>query len=259
MEAEEAGWDGFFLWDHLLIFDSEQIVPFVDPWIALTAIAANTERMRIGTMVTPVPRRRPWKLAREAVTLDHISKGRLTMGVGIGAPPEIEYGKFGEETSAKVRAEKLDEGLEILTGLWSGEPYSHHGKHYQLEEMTFLPKPIQEPRIPIWVGGGYPHKEPFRRAAYYDGVIPVHSAWPEALMPTHLEEILSIVESERGTLEGYDIVVCGETTGNERTSDGSTLEPWMNLGVTWWLEDIHGIRGSLSEMRERIRLGPPEL
>ncbi len=155
VEAEDAGWDGFFLWDHLLVFHPKPVVPFVDPWIALTAIAVNTKRMRIGTMVTPLPRRRPWKLARETVTLDHISKGRLTLGVGIGAPPEVEYGLFGEETSARIRAEKLDESLDILTGLWSGESFSHHGKHYNLSEMTFLPKPRQEPRIPIWVGGGY--------------------------------------------------------------------------------------------------------
>ena len=145
-ETEAAGWDGFFIWD---VFggDSAAPVPVDDPWIALAAIAATTERIRLGTMVTPLPRRRPWKLARQAASLDHLSGGRLILGVGIGTPPE-EFARFGEEPDPRIRAEMLDEGLEVLTGLWSGEPFSFHGRHYRVEEATLLPRPVQQPRIP---------------------------------------------------------------------------------------------------------------
>jgi len=143
-EAEAAGWDGFFIWD---VFggDSAAPSPVVDPWIALAAIAATTQRIRFGTMVTPLPRRRPWKLAREAASLDHLSGGRLILGVGIGTPPE-EFARFGEEADPRIRAEMLDEGLEVLTGLWSGELFSFHGRYYRVEEATLLPRPVQQPR-----------------------------------------------------------------------------------------------------------------
>ena len=125
VEVEENGWDGFFLWDHLLVFKQEDMVlPFVDPWIALAAIACSTKKLRLGPLITPIPRRRPWKVAREAVSVDHLSKGRMILGVGLGAPPETEFDYFGEESDVKIRAEMLDEGLDIITGLWSGEPFS---------------------------------------------------------------------------------------------------------------------------------------
>ena len=258
IEAEDAGWDGFFLWDHLLVFKQEDMVlPFVDPWIALTAIACNTKRIQLGPLITPLPRRRPWKVAREALTLDHLSKGRLILGVGIGAPPDVEFDYFGEESDIKLRAEKLDESLDIIIGLWSGKPFSFSGVHYQLEEMTFLPKPIQNPRIPIWVGGGVPSKAPFRRAARYDGVAPVHSKWPQPVSPNDLDGVLEIVRSERGNLDNYDIVICGETTGTDSQKDRESLTPWIDMGVTWWLEDINGMRAEIDELRQRIQAGPP--
>src|SRR5438067_4066679 len=170
-EAEAAGWDGFFLWEHM-IFWRDLRVPIVDPWVALAAIAAGTERISLGPMVTPVARRRPWKLARETVSLDHLSRGRLILGVGLGDPADADFGVFGEETDAKVRARKLDEGLNVLAGLWGGEPFSYRGEHYRVEETVFLPRPVQSPRIPVWVGGWWPHKPPLRRAARWDGVFP---------------------------------------------------------------------------------------
>ncbi|TFF93677.1 LLM class flavin-dependent oxidoreductase [Candidatus Thorarchaeota archaeon] len=257
-EAEDAGWDGFFLWDHLLVFKQDDMVlPFVDPWIALSAIACNSTRLRIGPLITPLPRRRPWKVAREAISLDHLSNGRMVLGVGLGAPPEVEFEYFGEESDTKTRAEKMDESLDILTGLWSGEPFSYSGKHYRLEEMTFLPKSKQSGGIPIWVGGGYPHKAPFIRAARYDGVAPVHSAWPEPLVPEHVEYVLSIVKSVRKDFENYDVVVCGETSGGDARADRAKIGTWADVGVTWWLEDINGLRAELDELKERIRAGPP--
>lgn len=258
MEVEDYGWDGLFLWDHLLVFNDGTVLPFVDPWIALTAIACNTKKLQFGPLVTPIPRRRPWKVAREAVTLDHLSKGRLILGVGIGEPPDPEYAAFAEETSAKIRAEKLDEGLQIILGLWSGAPFSFDGKHFQLKEMVFLPKPFQKSGIPIWVGGGWPHQAPFRRAAHYEGVAPVHSRWPEPLTPSNVKDIVSIVEAERGSLENYDVVVCGETSGNA-SEDSKKLAPWIETRMTWWLEDIHTLRAEMDFLMKRIRAGPPDL
>jgi hypothetical protein len=256
--AEESGWDGFFLWDHLLVFKQDDMVTdFVDPWIALAAIACNTKKMRLGPLVTPLPRRRPWKVAREAVSLDHLSKGRLILGVGIGAPPDVEYECFGEISDAKIRAQKLEESLDIITGLWSGEPFSYDGSHYHIEKMTFRPKPKQAPRIPIWVGGSVPFKAPFRRAARFEGVAPVHSKWPEPIIPMHLVEILQIVQSKRGNLENYDVIVCGETSGTDSGLDTEKLKLWINAGATWWLEDIHELRADIKELRERIKAGPP--
>jgi alkanesulfonate monooxygenase SsuD/methylene tetrahydromethanopterin reductase-like flavin-dependent oxidoreductase (luciferase family) len=258
IETEEAGWDGFFLWDHLLVFKQDDMVlPFADPWIALTAIACNTKKIRLGPLITPLPRRRPWKVAREALSVDHLSKGRLVLGVGIGAPPDVEFECFGEEGDSKIRAQMLDEGLDIITGLWSGEPFSYRGTHFHIEEMTFLPKPKQTPRIPIWVGGGVPNKAPFRRAARYDGVVPVHSKWPKPVTPQLLEGVLEIVKSERGSLKDYDIIIAGETTGTDSEKDQEKIESWSETGVTWFLEDINGMRAEIDELRERIRAGPP--
>lgn len=258
VEAEEAGWDGFFLWDHMLVFKQEDMVlPFADPWISLAAIASSTKRIQLGPMITPLPRRRPWKVAREAVTLDHLSRGRLVLGVGLGAPADVEFEYFGEQSDPSVRACKLDESLDIIRGLLSGEKFSYSGQHYHLKEMTFLPKPKQEAGIPIWVGGSYPFKTPFHRAARYNGVVPVHSKWPEPLVPEHLAHILPIIESERGDLQNYDVVVCGETTGADQKADRNKLVPWIEAGVTWWLEDIHGLRADLSDLGKRIRAGPP--
>ncbi|MHA2085634.1 MAG: LLM class flavin-dependent oxidoreductase, partial [Candidatus Thorarchaeota archaeon] len=260
VEAEDAGWDGFYLWDHILVFKQEEMVlPFADPWIALAAIACNTEKIRLGTLITPLPRRRPWNVAREAISVDHLSKGRLTLGVGIGAPPDVEFEYFSEESDIMVRAEMLDEGLDIITGLWSGEKFSYKGKHYQLEEMTFLPKPKQKTGIPIWVGGGYPHKAPFRRAARYDGVAPINSNFPDFLEPGHLKHVLKIIKAERGNMKDYEVVISAETTGTDSTSDRETIESWVEAGATCWLENINGMRAQLDELRERIRAGPPAI
>src|SRR5215218_7024737 len=138
-EAEVAGWDGFFIWDAM--FFDPTFHPIADPWVSLAAVALGTQQIRIGTMVTPIARRRPWKLARETVSIDRLSNGRLTLGVGIGDPAQWEFGWFGEEQDARTRAEQVDEGLEILQGLWTGEPFGFQGQHYQLHELIFKPRP----------------------------------------------------------------------------------------------------------------------
>ncbi len=157
-DAESAGWDGFFLWDHIAEKDEAgNSLPCTDPWIALTAAALQTTSIILGTTVTPLPRRRPHKLARETVTLDRLSGGRLVLGVGIGGG-KTEWDLLGEETDLPSRGRMLDEGLDILVGLWSGESFEYQGEHYHIEQAQFLPKPLQQPRIPIWVGGGWPEQ-----------------------------------------------------------------------------------------------------
>ncbi len=159
IEAEDHGWDGFFLWDS--ISGEDRKLPTVDAFTTLAAVATRTKRIRIGTTVTALPRLRPWKVARETATLDHLSNGRLTLGVGLGFPPNQEYSRFGEDPNIKVRAAKLDEALKILVGLWGGKPFAYQGRHFTVKRTQFLPPSKQKPRIPIWVGGFWPRKRPF--------------------------------------------------------------------------------------------------
>jgi alkanesulfonate monooxygenase SsuD/methylene tetrahydromethanopterin reductase-like flavin-dependent oxidoreductase (luciferase family) len=171
--AERAGLDGYFLWDHLVHSDSgEGLPPIVDPWQVLAVVAARTSRIKLGTMITPVARRRPWKLAKEVTTLDLLSGGRVILGVGLGDPAHAEFGLFGEPTDRRVRAELLDEGLEVLAGLWTGQPFSHEGKHFTVGPVRFSPSPAQRPRVPIWVGGA------LRGLACWRGPPAV---WPECI------------------------------------------------------------------------------
>jgi alkanesulfonate monooxygenase SsuD/methylene tetrahydromethanopterin reductase-like flavin-dependent oxidoreductase (luciferase family) len=171
-EAEAAGWDGFFLWDHLIRRPPWQ--PMVDPWVTLAAVAVATERIDIGPMVTPLPRRRVAVVARQTSTLDRLSGGRLRLGVGLGAPDD-EFTRFGESADPRHRARILDESLDALHLLWSGETVSYRGDHVVLDEVEFTPTPVNG-RVPIWVAGGWPGGAPFRRAARFDGVWPVAAA-----------------------------------------------------------------------------------
>lgn len=246
--AEDAGWDGFFLWDHLLFDGHER--PVADPWVALAAVAVATESLRIGTVITPVPRRRPWKLARETTTLDQLSGGRLTLGVGLGFPPELEFGTFGEEVDGRRRADMLDEGLEVLDGLWSGEPFSFQGEHYTVGETTF-DRPVQRPRIPIWCAGWWPNRRPFRRAARWDGVAPelVGGATPG---PEDVRAIHTYVGEHRESDAPFDIVVNGHTD----EAEPSRMAEYEDAGATWWLERFDPDRlYSFDEALGRIKAG----
>lgn len=259
-EAEAAGWDGFFLWDHRQP-DPRLRAPAVDPWVALTAIAMATSRVRIGALVTPLAGRRPWTVAREAVTLDHLSNGRLVLGVGLGDSPDGDFATFGEDPSPRIRAEKLDEGIAVLTGLMSGEPVQFQGKHYQVDGATFLPRPVQSPRIPIWVGGAWPHRGPMRRAARLDGIFPdkVGVDWEkgEIMTPSDLAEIVAFIRAERQTNAPFDVVLGGATPGNDRAAGAAIVASYAAVGLTWWIEGINALRGPLDVMRQRIRQGPP--
>lgn len=259
-DAEAAGWDALFVWDHILV-DPDWGVPIADPWVLLAAAATVTERIRLGPMVTPLPRRRPWVVARQSVTLDHLSGGRLTLGVGLGAPPEAEFSAFGEDAAVDVRAAQLDEGLTILTGLWGGETFSFDGDHYHLAPMRFAPRPCQAPAIPVWVAGYWPHRAAFRRAARWQGVFPASRVTEETGAPMPMDELASVLEvirSERGDagLEGFDVMIAGGTPADPDEA-GEILGPYRAAGVTWWSEGLNGWRGSLAAMLDRLRAGPP--
>src|SRR3989442_10864950 len=220
-EGEEAGWDGFFLWDQVSKSTlTPRVDPMVDRWIALAAITLRTRRIRLGTLVTPLPRRRPWMLARETVSLDHLSAGRLICGVGSGGG-YFDFEALGEATDAKTLAALLDEGLEVLTGLWSGEPYRHEGNFYHIKEAQFLPRPFQSPRIPIWVAGMWPAKAPLRRAARWDGVVPIGRDLPLAgmLTPAEMDEIVRYVASQPGYTTSLEVVHSGITAGKDAAYD----------------------------------------
>jgi alkanesulfonate monooxygenase SsuD/methylene tetrahydromethanopterin reductase-like flavin-dependent oxidoreductase (luciferase family) len=234
--AEAAGWDGVFPWDHIQA--GHWAGPVVDPWVAMAAMAAATERIALGPMICPLPRRRPTKLARETVTLDHLSGGRLVLGVGIGWPPDVDFAAFGDAGDNRVRGEQLDEGLDLLTALWSGEVVDHEGPHYTARNARFLPTPVQRPRIPIWVGGMWPHRPAFRRAARWDGVYPI-AVGPDggfaAMTPALLAEIVSFVRSHRDSDEAFDVAAGGSSYPGQ---ESAPPEEFAGAGATWWMEGL---------------------
>src|SRR5215216_25313 len=265
-EAESAGWDGFFLWD--AIFFDQTFHPIADPWVSLAAVALNTQQMRIGTLVTPIARRHPWKLARETVSVDRLSNGRLTPGVGLGDPVQWDFGFFDEVTDSKIRARKIDEGLDILTGLWTGQPFSYQGNQFNVKEVTFRPTPVQSPRIPIWVGGWWPNKPPLRRAARWDGVCPIKGGG--SITPEEWRELLEYIQSHRNSSAPFDAVHSGATPGDDPGKAAELIQPYADAGVTWWIEPIDPWRFGWSYevpwapeatvlIRERVRQGPPRL
>jgi alkanesulfonate monooxygenase SsuD/methylene tetrahydromethanopterin reductase-like flavin-dependent oxidoreductase (luciferase family) len=180
----------------------------------------------------------------------------MIMGVGLGNPA-TEYSKFGEDSKERIRAEKLDESLDIITGLWSGKKFSYHGKHYQLENVIFKPRPVQKPGIPILVGGFWPNKPPFRRAARYDGVYPSMN-WPDVLTTKYLRRLLDYIKKHRKKMGHFDVIIGGSTPGDSQKG-AEVVDPWIKAGATWWSEDINGWRGSLEDMRKRISQGPPRV
>ena len=265
-DAERAGWDGFFIWD--AIFFDPTFHPMADPWVALAAVAMSTQRLRIGTLVTPIARRRPWKLARETVSVDRLSNGRLTLGVGLGDPAQWDFGFFDEVTDPKTRARRLDEGLDILTGLWTAQPFSYQGEQYSVKEVTFRPTPVQSPRIPIWVGGWWPNKPPLRRAARWDGVCPLK--WGRSITPDEWRELLAYIQKYRTSKEPFEAVHSGATPGDNHAQAAELIQPYADAGVTWWIEPVDPWRFGWSYevpwapeatvlMRERVRQGPPRL
>jgi len=258
--AEEAGWDGFFVWDHLLV-DPAWTLEIADPWIALAAIAQATSRIRLGPMVAALPRRRPAKLARETASLDRLSNGRLILGVGLGWPSEAEFGWFGDEIDLRRRGAMVDEGLAILEGLWRGEPFAFAGEHYRIGRATFLPRPVQEPRIPVWVAALRPGPDaPLRRAARWDGFVP---AVEDGYLPleafardvTRVRELRAAAGAPADA--PYAMVACGSTPGRDRAAALETVAAFEAAGATWWQEIVSDWLGGIDEIRARIDAGPP--
>ncbi len=258
-DAERAGWDGFFLWDHVQ-FSRGADVPVVDPWVALAAVAQTTERIVLGPMVTPLPRRRPWKIAKETATLDVLSGGRTVFGIGLGAPPDADFADLGEEADARTRAAMLDEGIELIDRFWSGEVVSHRGAHYAADGVRLLPRPVQRPRIPVWVAGFWPNKPPFRRAARWDGVFPIldnDDGW-NPMTPDALRTIVAYVDEHRAGGEPFDVVLA-DLTPPDPLQAGREVAPLADAGLTWWQESLGAPQHPFEYYRERVLAGPPKL
>jgi alkanesulfonate monooxygenase SsuD/methylene tetrahydromethanopterin reductase-like flavin-dependent oxidoreductase (luciferase family) len=255
--AEAAGWDGVFTWDAIAIGGVEAW----DPWILLAAMATRTERIRLGAMVFAPARRRPWKLAREVITLDHLSKGRLVLPVGLGALDDAGFGGVGEPTEARTRARLLDETLAILDGLQSGEPFGFEGDGYRFAPMTFRPRPVQRPRVPVWVVGAWPHERSMRRAIRWDGIV-VQTQGPDgkpATGPSVLPEVVEWIRRERaneGRTGGFEIVVDGTTPADDPVAAAAISRAHEEAGATWWIE-ADWAHASPEALRQRIVAGPP--
>ena len=255
-EAEEAGWDAFFLWDHIQMGRLDAVV---DPWIALAAMAMATSRILLGPMVTPLYRRHPWKLARETVTLDQLTDGRVVLGVGLGDDFFGEIRTLDGPTDARTRAAMLDEGLAVLLGLWSAEKFSFAGTHYTIRDAQFLPASVQKPRIPIWVAGRWPRKPPFRRAARFEGVVPIAGDIETPLMPSQVRGLVAFIKSVRASDAPFEVIQSGSTTGENPEQDRAIMASYEEAGATWWFESRVPWRTSVEQLRQRIRLGPPQL
>jgi alkanesulfonate monooxygenase SsuD/methylene tetrahydromethanopterin reductase-like flavin-dependent oxidoreductase (luciferase family) len=244
VEAEAAGWDGLFVWDHMLY--RPPVTDIADPWVTLAAVASATERLRIGPMVTPVARRRPQKLARETVSVDRLSGGRLIFGAGLGGDPGRELSALGEETDAVARRDLMEEGLDLLVRMWSGEPVEHAGPAFTAEGVTFGPPPVQRPRIPVWLAARYPHRAPVRRAARYDGLFPIGLTSPD-----DLRAMLAVAAAHRpddAVGAPFDVAVQGRV--------GADPGPWIEAGATWWLILFDPFTVTAAEVRDAIGRRP---
>ena len=253
--ADESGWDGAFVWDHLPY--RERDWPVADPWVALTAACIAAPRIRLGVLVAGLARRRPWQVAKTVSTLDRLSGGRLVLGAGLGSMPD-EYERFGEAADADVRAEKLDEALAIVTGLMAGEEFSFAGKHFDIDAVRLTPTASQQPRVPVWIGGMWPHLAPFRRAARWDGVMPTHVDYGkgETMPPEVLREVVSYVSQLRPDDRAFDVALEGQTEASSSNTESRRIREYADAGLTWWIEALGWWRGDLADARRRIGAGP---
>lgn len=259
--AEAAGWDAFFIPDCIGIETSDYPPgPAYDPWVQLAALAVVTERIKLGTLLTAPSRRRPWKLARETVTLDHLSNGRLILAVGLGAAQDdVGFYKVGEAMDLRTRAELMDESLALLDGFWRGERVTFRGKHYTVEGMQLLPPSLQQPRIPVWVVASLGRNKSMDRAVRWDGIIPqkqVDGA-PAALTAEDVRALHMYVAARRDQSTPFEIITEGETPGDDRATGAELVRPLAEAGLTWWVEARWGASGDA--LMTRITQGPPRL
>jgi len=240
IRAERAGWDGIFFWDHAH-GSPAMPAPVADPWVLLGALAVQTERIRLGTNVTAAARRRPQKLARETVTVDHLSNGRLTFGVGLGEPPE-EYTAYGDDASRREIGARLDETLEVLEHMWSGKPFDHEGEHHTVRDAQFLPTPVQEPRIPVWTACVVPHTTPLHRAARWDGVALASLGAEgnvERVTTDEIRTAVGVIDELRDPVAGpYDVAI-----SSPDVPSGAELDDLAEAGATWvlvsrWVDEL---------------------
>jgi hypothetical protein len=255
--AEDAGWDAFFFWEPTY---------GIDAWVTLAAIARETSKIRLGTLLSPISRMRPWKIASEVLTLDILSNGRVTLCVGLGAI-DTGFEELGEKTDRKTRAELLDEALDIMIGLWNWELSNYEGKHYKiknLKECEFFtehppPKLIQRPRVPIWVVGAWSAKKSMERTMKYEGIIPTlrnKQGVAEKITPDHVRKICDYVNKRRSSISPFDIVIEGITPGDNFKIAKSIVTPFAEAGATWWIES-DWIAPDLTKVQERVKQGPP--
>ncbi|MFJ3230833.1 LLM class flavin-dependent oxidoreductase [Streptomyces sp. NPDC086787] len=268
--AEQAGWDGLFVWDHVL-HRQHQGRPFGDPWMLLTAAALATSRIRLGTLLTPVPRYRPQQLARQVATLDHLSGGRVVFAAGLGGPVEDEYHSFGDASPPRLLAERLDEGLELLRRFWSGEPVNHLGRHYEVRDVTLLPATVQRPGPPVWIGGFWPRRPPMRRAARWDGAVPLFESARHGHVPevAEVREMVGYVrdqgdQRDQRTAEAerpFEFVL-GGATPLDAAGAKDVIGPLRDAGATWWDERQVQTGPDLNRLPpvlRRVEAGPPVL
>lgn len=271
--AEESGWDGLFLADHLIDFATPETGdhrPIADPWVTLAGAASRTNRLRLGSYVTPIARRQPWQLARNLATLDQLSNGRVILGTGLGE--NFDYAPFGRDYEPRQLGRQYDEALEVITGLWTGEPFSYDGEFYTIDDAVMRPTPVQEPRIPILAGGWWPHKKPLQRGARWDGIMP---QWPSMLQhfpnvvidnldPFYqdlIDEQRSHKEEVREMLEYYHSLDADPGEIMLRVELPSTppdfAEFCQSLGVTWLLSRPVERDSTHEENIAHVREGPP--
>lgn len=257
VEAEKAGWDGVFLWDHLLEWD-RPVLAF-DSFSLLAAATQITNKIHLGTAVTPLPKIKPWLAAKQLATLDHLSNGRMILGVGLGGKESVDYARFGEPEENRVLGERLDEALDIITGLWSGKAFAYQGKHYRISKPTrLLPTPIQRPRIPIWCGGILPAHRPFIRAAKWDGVIPLgtlSSGNPGVPTTKDVGTVKNIIDEHRKSQQPFEYAIIRFTSTPRATR--RKLEEIRQTAATWWLESLFTKKDNPHKMIQFVEKGPP--
>jgi hypothetical protein len=253
--AEDSGWDGIFLGDAIWT---------EDPMISLAAAAMTTSRIRLGIMVVPVPLRKPWKLASETIALDHLSNGRLTLGLGAGATWMGWHAFPDEVTDTRLRAEMLDEMIDILTLLYERRKFDYQGKHYHLkltllDEMYYPPKPVQQPRIPLWVPGIWPRMKSMRRLLKCDGLLPQKMNAKgefETVTPADLRQMKTYIDANRSLATAFDYIAEGKTGDLEPLQASELMYTWSDAGATWWVEGLW--EATPEQAKQRLRQGPPK-